>query len=861
MAEWVAERRVRAARARRALVSACSLVALALGTASAAVAQDAEPTPQAPSDDDPDPSRIVVIGNRSIVASLEDVEPEQTYDEGRVASYAVSTLGELIDEIRDENGDGEPSLLVNGQPVSDVGDISDVPVEAIERIEALPRGSAQRVGAGAGQRAYNVVLRSSVKSATMTASREIATERGWANTRGEVLLTYIAGQDRVSVTLRGADSDALFESERDFEPRAETVPYSPIGNIVPFSGTQVDPALSALAGQTVTSVALAAGNTQPTLAGLLPGTNRTNPSTRDFFRTLRGANRSYELAVSGNKTLTPWLSLSFNGRLNWVENESFSGLPSARFLIPSTNGFTPFSTSVFLALNDPNRPLKSTSDSTNGSLAATLNANVGMWHASVVGRYDERERTYLSDFTGPITGGSIAVGQTTNPFGGTLAASIPIGTRTSLSETATRLVSADAEGPIFDLWAGPVLARVGLGAEWASLDATDTSGSRRFRRHEYSAKAGVTIPLTSRDAAILPGLGDSELALDVGRVDLGRFGALERHSLAFNWQPTAWLRLVASEVSEEHAIAPELIAAPEVITPNVPYFDPLSGQTVDVTAIYGGAGALSNDRLRTRMLSMTARPVASYNLRLSADYVVTDWTNQIGALPPPSSAVVAAFPDRFVRDASGTLILVDNRSVNFARQHTRQLRLGAGFMIPVTQDAVTPANRETGAPLIRVRGVRLEVNAAHTFVLDSTTAIRTGLPVVDLLNGGAIGIGGGQQQHLSNVGIALTQGASGVRIEARRRGRSFLIIGTLASPDLLTFDPLTTVDYKVFLDLGQQFPKVKVLKETRLSVMLENIFNERQRVFNTFGVVPQAYQPVYRDPIGRTIMVELRKVF
>ena len=33
------------------------------------------------------------------------------------------------------------------------------------------------------------------------------------------------------------------------------------------------------------------------------------------------------------------------------------------------------------------------------------------------------------------------------------------------------------------------------------------------------------------------------------------------------------------------------------------------------------------------------------------------------------------------------------------------------------------------------------------------------------------------------------------------------------------------------------------------------------RVTNSLGLTPQAYQPAYRDPVGRTVMLELRKVF
>jgi iron complex outermembrane receptor protein len=848
---------------RKAMVTACSIAALTLSAAPQAWAQEAqEPAPPpAPEQTEIDEPRIVVIGNRAIVAALEDVPVEQTYDEDRVASYAVSTLSEVLNEIRSENGDADPTVLVNGQPVSDLGDIADLPVEAIARIEALPRGSAQRVGGVAGQRAYNVVLRRSVKSATVTLGREVATEGGWGEGKGELLLNYIAGQDRIGLTLRASDSDALFESERDsFTPRVQRFAFSPFGNIIPVSQTpdaQVDPALSALVGRPVTIVALPLGSTIPSLAELASGANLTNPNQLSYYRSLRGAARPYQAAIAGNKTLTPWLSLSFNGRLNWSQNTSYSGLPSARFLIPASNPSTPFSVPVYLALSDRSRPLLSVSDTSAGSFSATLNGTFARFRATVVGRYDERERTYVTD---SAPGSSIAVDSATNPFDGSLAGSIPVTVRTSHSKSTTSQLAADVEGPVFGLPAGALWFRAGLGIQHETLDANDTSGDRSFRRHQLVAKGGITIPLTGRDPAFLPGFGSSDIAFDIAWVELGKYGTLERHSAAFNWQPIPMLRLAASEVYDERAIQPELLAAPTVITPNVPYFDPLTGETVDVTTIYGGVAAVDNEEQRTRTLSLTASPLPKYNLQLDAAYLVTDISNQLGALPPPSTAVATAFPDRFQRDAGGTLILVDNRSVNFARQHSRQLRLGVGFTIPLTEPVNPP--RLAGAPAPRrILPIKLQVNASHTYLLEDTTVIREGLPQIDLLNGGGIGFGGGRQRHATQATVAVTQGGTGFRLSARQRGVNFLTVGTLSAPDLLTFDRLFTVDLKIFADLAQLMPNNAMAKDVRFTIGFENLTNERQRVTNSLGATPLSYQPVYRDPIGRTVMVELRKIF
>jgi hypothetical protein len=40
-----------------------------------------------------------------------------------------------------------------------------------------------------------------------------------------------------------------------------------------------------------------------------------------------------------------------------------------------------------------------------------------------------------------------------------------------------------------------------------------------------------------------------------------------------------------------------------------------------------------------------------------------------------------------------------------------------------------------------------------------------------------------------------------------------------------------------------------------------NATNDRQEVRDSAGTTPVQYQPGYRDPLGRTVEIELREVF
>ena len=54
--------------------------------------------------------------------------------------------------------------------------------------------------------------------------------------------------------------------------------------------------------------------------------------------------------------------------------------------------------------------------------------------------------------------------------------------------------------------------------------------------------------------------------------------------------------------------------------------------------------------------------------------------------------------------------------------------------------------------------------------------------------------------------------------------------------------------------------KMALLAATAI-VDVVNLANDRQKVRDSMGNTPLQYQPGYRDPLGRTIEFEIRKVF
>ena len=79
----------------------------------------------------------------------------------------------------------------------------------------------------------------------------------------------------------------------------------------------------------------------------------------------------------------------------------------------------------------------------------------------------------------------------------------------------------------------------------------------------------------------------------------------------------------------------------------------------------------------------------------------------------------------------------------------------------------------------------------------------------------------------------------------------------------LSFSALTTVNLRLFADLGAQ-PALRgkpFFRGARLSASVDNLFDARQRVRGPDGSTPITYQEDYLDPRGRVVRVAFRKLF
>ena len=139
---------------------------------------------------------------------------------------------------------------------------------------------------------------------------------------------------------------------------------------------------------------------------------------------------------------------------------------------------------------------------------------------------------------------------------------------------------------------------------------------------------------------------------------------------------------------------------------------------------------------------------------------------------------------------------------------------------------------------------------------------QNGYPVLDLLNGGAIGSTGGQYQQEIEGQFGFTKSGLGIRLSADWKSATKVEGG--ASPEDLSFSQIGTLNLRLWDTFSGQPKLVRAhrwLRGARVTLEVTNLFNTIQTVHDGEGTTPTAYLPGYMNPQGRLIELSLRKLF
>jgi len=828
-------------------------------------------------------------------AVLGDIKPELQISEAEIQSYGVSSVADLVAQLapqtqsgRGRSRGGMPVVLLNGTRTSGFAELRDLPPEAIVRVDVLPEEAALKYGYTADQRVLNFITRKTFRAVTTEVDIEAATAGGTVTRELEAGLFRIDGDQRTQIKADLTSASAVTEDERDIPPTGATALFTLPGL---YSGRgpggQIDPALSILAGGPVTLAGLPAiaASRPPTLAEVAALAGQIPPADEGAYRTLTPETRRLTINGVVARSASPGTTATFNAVIGAGSSESLQGRPAYSLTLPGGGVWTPFAGPVDLLRREASRgAIRQTSEDWNARLGFGLNSARSGWRLSLTGSLD------LADVVGRTDGGVdtrpaqarlAAADAAFNPYSPG-ATDLPAFTSDrTRSQTAGAEVQALAAGSIAELPAGPLFlsARAGASGNWLSSRSVRREVEREtdLSRTGISAQASLDTPLLRRDVEGWGRLGDLTLNFNLQGESLSDAGTLATVGGGVNWSPVDRLTLLASFSRDQSPPTLVQLGAPRTVTTGVRVFDYVRNETVEVVQVSGGDPSLRSDQRDATRLGVNWKPFADRELNLSVSYTLSRADDPASALPAATAEVQAAFPERFLRDESGQLAVVDVRPVNFLRSDREEIRWGFnwfGGQVPSTGRlgaGPPPGARGGGRPMAMMGGTGMggppgrngwQVSLYHTAVLTDRILVRQGGPVFDLLDGSAAGTRGGTPANAIELQAGVFRQGRGARLNTSWKSGT-TVRGATPAGDL-SFSDLATVDIRLFdtfagnPDLVRRWP---VLKGARVTLAVDNLFDAKLKVRDTQGAVPAGYAEDILDPVGRVLEISFRKVF
>jgi hypothetical protein len=645
---------------------------------------------------------IVVSGVTPFGSVQSDISPEVVFNSADIRSFGVSTISELINDTSflTDAVTGPPILLLNGRRISSPLEIYDLPTEAIQRTEIFPEEVALAYGYPATQRVVNIVLRQYFRATTAELAAGASTDGGRENGKATAGLFRLREDTRFSLDFAYARSAMLLESQRDITFPV-SAPYSLAGNITApraSDSREIDPALSAIAGEIVTiaSVPSSRVSSAPTLESFLPGANTPTTNSIGNYRSLAPATEVASISATLARPLGS-IAASVSGRLEHSKSDGVQGLPSWVLKVPANSPYSPFVQPVELyRYVDTVGPLKDASDLSTARLGLGLNGELNdTWTWSFTGGYDFFQSDTRNDRAIPSSAAQDALNAQDpyfNPFGA-IPTSLLAGRRVDNGRQTTHTILADllANGSLFTLPAGEATTSIRLsGSSFSSQSRSvrnSTPVSLALQRESVSVRGSVDLPIASRFTGSSGPLGDLSLNTNAEIEQVATFGILRMYGYGLRWSPIRELSFNASMTQQQSAPSPLFLNGPSVSTPNVITFDYASGQTEIVSRVSGGNPFLRASDRSVLRLNLSIRPIRTQQLSFTGSLTRTTTEDQVVSFPDPTAEIEAAFPERFTRDQTGRLVTIDARPLNAVWARTTQLRLGINFSKPLRSGA------------------------------------------------------------------------------------------------------------------------------------------------------------------------------
>lgn len=775
-------------------------------------------------------SEIIVEGAR-VRGSLDVPQaPVVELDEADIAALGATSIEEMLGAISAQTsssrgrGNGRPITLVNGIRIGSFRELRSYPPEAILKVEVLPEEVAQKFGFSPDRRVVNIILKENYGSREIELEAESPDRGNYLATEQEFTLLRIRDGSRLNFNIEAENSDLLLEADRGVE-------QSPSRQ----SDLESDP-------------------DPAQFRSLLP-------DSFDFSASLNWAKADIEAGSSKSANVT----------YDRAENRDLTGLNFVTLVSPDGSS----AQRVF----GGNTPLQRRSSSDTLAIAGSFARS--LWGQQLTITFDGSiaENETQVDRVADVAPLIDAAASGAMPIDAALPDSTDAGFDVANSREWNVSSKSVLRGVLLNMPAGELSTTFDLGYSWNRIESDDTRSEipADLRRGELETGVNVAIPITSARQGVWDALGSFTLNGQLGLEYLSDFGTLNDWSIGLNWAPTGNFNLQATRIFKEAAPSLTDLGSPQSATLNVPVFDFVRGETALATVILGGNSDLVAETQRDWKFSANWRLPFWNGTRLSADYVRNRSRNVTSSLPALTAEIEDAFPDRFIRDASGQINTIDARPITYARTKSERLSFGLitrGRWGRVSRDDASakgdpasngrsPAPRRGGPRLPFGRDGRGNYFASltHNVELENEVLIAPGLPVLDLLNGDPSGENG-LPRHTTQLEFGAFRNGMGLRISGRYTGKTRINGSDIGGSGDVLFGDIAKLDLRFFVDLGRAFKRERgALNRLRLSMRVRNLFDAQRRIVDQMGDVPLRYQPFLVDPLGRTVRIDLRKMF
>ncbi|MEO9131019.1 MAG: hypothetical protein ABI240_07405, partial [Sphingomonas sp.] len=285
-------------------------------------------------------------------------------------------------------------------------------------------------------------------------------------------------------------------------------------------------------------------------------------------------------------------------------------------------------------------------------------------------------------------------------------------------------------------------------------------------------------------------------------------------------------------------------------------FDFGNGRTELVTIIQGGNPDLAAEHRLVRSIALNIKPFAKREVRLSATYEETEINNQTGTVYALTTQTEAALPELVTRDASGRLVSVAFRPVNFyrERQRTLNLTLSANGMLGKPPPVTAPKPGSASSPPARPS---FYAGMGPSIKFSDRLQLRPGTAELDLLNGDTIG-GGGAARAFGYAYGGINYRGNGATFDFWYGGGNRVRSAIPASD--LRFSPIFKLNMSAYVAVHGLLKTEEWTRKLQLKVEVSNLTDAHQRVRDGNGQVPNRFQADYLEPVGRTVSLTLRKL-